>query len=106
MRNLRRVTIATIFALGVVAAMPAAAQSYPARPIRFIVPAAAGGTPDINARLVASELVKQMGQPIVVDNRPGASGSIGAEAIARAPADGYTIGYEVVGGTPEQSEPS
>lgn len=69
------------------------APGYPARPIRFIVPSAAGGAADVNARLLAAELTKLMGQQIVVDNRPGAAGSIGMELIARAVPDGYTIGY-------------
>lgn len=71
----------------------AAAADYPVRPIRFIVPIAAGSGPDINARLLASELGKQMGQQVVVDNRPGASSVIGTEIIVRAAPDGYTIGY-------------
>jgi tripartite-type tricarboxylate transporter receptor subunit TctC len=71
----------------------AAAAEYPARPIRFIVPVAAGSGPDINARLLAPELGKQMGQQVVVDNRPGASSVIGTEMIVRAAPDGYTIGY-------------
>lgn len=66
---------------------------YPERPIRMIVPSAAGGQPDTNSRLVAAELGRQLGQQVVVDNRPGASSSIGFEAIARAQPDGYTIGY-------------
>ena len=66
----------------------AAAADYPVRPIRFIVPSAPGGSPDINARLLASELSKQLGQQIVVDNRPGASGVIGLELIIRSPPDG------------------
>ncbi len=70
--------------------------SYPERPIRFIVPSAPGGAPDINARLLAFELVKQMGQQIVIDNRPGAAGSIGTEMVVRAVPDGYTIGYGTV----------
>lgn len=70
-----------------------ALAAYPERPIRMIVPSAAGGQPDTNSRLVAAELGKQIGQQIVVDNRPGASSSIGFEAIAKAQPDGYTIGY-------------
>ena len=68
------------------------AQSYPSRPLRLIVPSAPGGSPDINAREMAQELLKQMGQPIVVENRPGASGILGLEALARATPDGYTFG--------------
>jgi len=96
MSTLQMVTIAAFLALGVVATLPAAAQSYPARPIRFIVPSAPGGTPDINARLLATELTRQMGQQIVVDNRPGAASSIGTELIVRSAPDGYTIGYGTV----------
>jgi len=71
----------------------ATAAEYPARPIRFIVPIAAGSAPDINSRLLASELGKQMGQQVIVDNRPGASSVIGMEMVVRAAPDGYTIGY-------------
>ena len=73
--------------------MTHAAAEYPDRPIRFIVPSAAGSAADINARLLGGELAKLMGQQIVVDNRPGAAGSIGMELTARAAPDGYTIGY-------------
>jgi tripartite-type tricarboxylate transporter receptor subunit TctC len=69
------------------------AATYPARPIRFIVPSAPGGTPDIISRTLASELGKQMGQQVVVDNRPGANGAIGMHLLAKAVSDGYTIGY-------------
>jgi tripartite-type tricarboxylate transporter receptor subunit TctC len=68
-------------------------QDYPNRPIRWIVASAAGGSPDFFTRLYAQEVGKQMGQQIVVDNRPGASGSIGYELVAKAPKDGYTLGY-------------
>ena len=73
------------------------AVTYPDRPIRLIVPSAAGGGPDTVARLIAAELTKQMGQQIVVDNRPGGAFIIGMDAIARAAPDGYTIGYASVG---------
>jgi len=74
-------------------AIAAAAADYPTRPVRFIVPSAPGGSPDINARLLAAELSKQLGQQIIVDNRPGAGGSIGLELIIKSPPDGYTLGY-------------
>jgi tripartite-type tricarboxylate transporter receptor subunit TctC len=69
----------------------AAAQAYPARPVRLVVGYAAGGTNDILARLLAQWLTEQLGQPFVVENRPGASTNIATEAVVRAPADGYTL---------------
>lgn len=73
------------------AALPAAAQDYPTKPIRFIVPYAPGGSSDILARLFAQRLSESMGQTFVVDNRAGAGSMIGTEIGAKAPADGYTI---------------
>jgi tripartite-type tricarboxylate transporter receptor subunit TctC len=70
---------------------PCAAQTYPDRPVRFVVPWAAGGGTDIFARVIAEELHQSMGQPFVVENRAGASGNIGAAFVARATPDGYTI---------------
>ena len=69
----------------------ASAQTYPSRPVRIVVPIAAGGTQDILARLVGQSLSERLGQPFVIENRPGGGGNIGTEAVVRAPADGYTL---------------
>jgi tripartite-type tricarboxylate transporter receptor subunit TctC len=70
--------------------------SYPARPLRLIVPFAAGGTTDTVARLLARELTKSLAQSIVVENRAGAGGLIGAEAVLKLPADGYTLAFATI----------
>lgn len=70
-----------------------AVAAYPDRPIRFIVAAVAGSAPDTNSRAVTAELTTLLGQQFVVDNRGGAGGSIGTQSLARATADGYTVGY-------------
>jgi tripartite-type tricarboxylate transporter receptor subunit TctC len=83
---------ALAFALLVLASFPfAAAAQWPERPVRMLVAAAAGGPTDAIIRILAGELGKQLGQPVVVENRPGASGMVATEATARAPADGYTF---------------
>jgi tripartite-type tricarboxylate transporter receptor subunit TctC len=82
-----------VFPIGIAASDAATTTDYPARPIRFIVPSAPGGTPDIIARVVGAELSKQMGQQVVVDNRAGANGAIGLHMLARSAPDGYTIAY-------------
>jgi tripartite-type tricarboxylate transporter receptor subunit TctC len=69
----------------------AAAQTYPNGSVRIIVPVPAGGVTDTMARIVAQRLSEFWGQPVVVDNRPGGNYAIGAQAVARAPADGYTL---------------
>ena len=75
----------------------AAAQQYPSRPIRMIVPQAPGSASDTVARLLAAELTSQMKQQIVVDNRPGGALQLGLELTSRATPDGYTIGYCMIG---------
>lgn len=74
-----------------------AQADYPTRAITLIVPAAAGGNADITARLIGQEMSRQLGQPVVVENRVGAGGRIGTQALVRAVPDGYTIGYAHVG---------
>ena len=76
---------------------PSGDAAYPSRPIRFVVPYFPGGTPDIQGRRLADKLRERFGQPVVVDNRPGANASIGMGIVARAPADGYTIVIAPVG---------
>ncbi len=83
-----RILLAFLMAL---IAATAQAQGYPSKPIRLIVPWPAGGDTDIIGRLIAQKLSEGLGQPVVVDNRAGGSGSVGTEAMVRAPADGYTM---------------
>jgi len=90
--NSRRLAMAaTLAATLLAAAGNTLAQSWPDRPVRLVVPFAAGSGADIVARLYGEQLSTALGQPVVIDNKPGASGSIGAEFVARAPADGYTL---------------
>jgi tripartite-type tricarboxylate transporter receptor subunit TctC len=79
------------------AGLPAGAAEWPARSVRIIVPFGPGSTPDVVARLVAEQLQQKLGQPFVVENKPGASGNIGTDAVAKAPPDGYTIGVSIGG---------
>jgi len=81
----------TMVVVLVIATLDATAQQYPVRPVRFIVPYAAGGSSDIIARLYGQRLSETLGQTFVVDNRPGAGGTIGTDILARSPADGYTL---------------
>jgi tripartite-type tricarboxylate transporter receptor subunit TctC len=79
--------LATCFACLAAHAQP----SYPERPIKLVIAFAAGGAPDIMGRAYADRLREQLGQPVIVDNKPGATGAIGADAVAKAPGDGYTL---------------
>ena len=73
---------------------PAFAQSepYPSKPVKLIVPVPPGGAADVMARMIAEHLQTKLGQPFVVENRPGAGSAIGMQALAKSPPDGYTIG--------------
>jgi tripartite-type tricarboxylate transporter receptor subunit TctC len=91
---IRRAVIALLllaFALAAVSGRPAYAQGYPDRPVKIIVPFPAGGTADAVPRLVADWLARKWGQPVIIDNRTGAAGNIGAEAAYRSAPDGYTL---------------
>ncbi|SAI28413.1 lipoprotein [Bordetella ansorpii] len=84
----------TLAALALATAAGAATAAFPERPITLVVPYSAGGAADAQSRLVAAKLGQRLGQQIVVENKPGASGTIGAAAVARANADGYTLLYD------------
>ncbi|MCT9117421.1 tripartite tricarboxylate transporter substrate binding protein [Cupriavidus gilardii] len=88
--------LATVLATAF-AAPAAHAETFPARPIRIVVGFPTGGAPDTLARIVSEKISPSWGQPVVVDNKPGAGGNIGAEAVARAPGDGYTLALGTVG---------
>src|SRR3981189_3201834 len=92
-RTFRRLTGSFIRgrAAAPLACAPAAAQVYPTRPVTIVVPFAAGGGNDILARLLAQHMGQALGQQFVIENRAGAAGTIGASAVAKAPADGYTL---------------
>src|SRR5688572_29376169 len=91
MCGLKSFVTAAIGALALIQALPAEAQSYPSRPIRFIVPFPPGGGNDIVGRIVAQKLNEGFGVPVVVDNRGGAGGTIGTDLTAKAPPDGHTM---------------
>ena len=89
----RRALLGLSLALASLLAAPAMAQSYPNKPLVMVVPFPPGGPTDLVARVLAQKLSEQMGQSIVIDNKPGANGNIAAAAVSKAPADGYTLLY-------------
>ncbi|MEO8122660.1 MAG: tripartite tricarboxylate transporter substrate-binding protein, partial [Burkholderiales bacterium] len=93
----RRHVLTTLAATAASIALPAAAQAWPARPIKLIVPFPAGTSPDIIARVIGEPLGAALGQTVVIENRPGAGGNIGTGAAARAEPDGYTFLFTIQG---------
>jgi tripartite-type tricarboxylate transporter receptor subunit TctC len=87
----RSLVLALAAALGLLHATPAAAQSYPDKAVKMVVPYAAGGGVDNIARVIAQHLGPRLKQPVVIDNKPGANANIGADLVAKAPPDGYTV---------------
>jgi tripartite-type tricarboxylate transporter receptor subunit TctC len=94
-KPLLAVAVAVALAMGI--ASSAAAQDYPQRTIRIVVPFGPGGGSDIVARILGQSMQERLGQPVVIENRPGAGGTLGNEAVARADKDGYTIGIMTAG---------
>jgi tripartite-type tricarboxylate transporter receptor subunit TctC len=88
---LRRIAATGLAALAALASVPAFAQAWPAKPVKFVVPFPPGGSVDPLARLVGARLSDALGQQFIVENKPGASGSIGTAIVAKSPADGYTF---------------
>src|SRR5256885_3418715 len=88
---MRRLLAVALLVIALPAALPVLAQSYPTKPIRFIVGFPPGGSADPTARIIGGALSDQLGQPVVIENRPGADSAIGAEYVSRQAPDGYTL---------------
>ncbi len=91
MKKRKFLALATASSLTAFASSFASAQTYPGKPIRLVVPFPPGGATDLFARTVSQKLSDRLGQPVVVDNKPGAGGTLGSDIVAKAPADGYTL---------------
>lgn len=91
MADIRRWLAWCVVGLTILIGVPAGAQGYPNKPIKIVAPFAPGGGSDVIGRVIAERLAKNWGQPVIVENRPGAGGSIGTEFVANSPADGYTL---------------
>src|SRR3954462_5055162 len=85
-------SVAALAVAGIAAAQVPSGQPYPARPVRIVIPFPPGNTMDIMSRLIGPKMTERLGQQVLVENRPGASGMLGLDFVARAPADGYVIG--------------
>lgn len=94
---MKRILQSLVLSCGALSATVALAAPYPDKPIRMIVPAAAGGAADTLARMIGRGLTEKFGQPVVIENKPGAAAIVGMTAIAKAPADGYTLGMTFSG---------
>jgi tripartite-type tricarboxylate transporter receptor subunit TctC len=104
MHRANAASAAALTAAMVMLSAPAAAQpAYPSKPLRMIVPFTPGGFTDLMARTVGEQLARSLGQPVLIDNRPGANGIIGAEALSKATPDGYTTGMVIAGHSASQS---
>src|SRR5882762_8368729 len=97
MQRMRNLLIASVFAIAWANVGPTQAQVYPSRPITIVVPLPAGSAFDVTARLLAERMQVSLGQPVIVENVTGASGSVGAGRVARALPDGYTLCFGGVG---------
>ena len=93
----RRAVVTGLAATALLLAVPAAAQDFPSRPIRVVIAFPAGGPTDFVGRLVADKVKDILGQTVIIENKPGANGAIGADSVAKAPADGYTLFLSTVG---------
>jgi tripartite-type tricarboxylate transporter receptor subunit TctC len=93
----RRALLALAGAVVAAACLPVQAQQYPNKPVKIIVPFPAGGFSDLYSRVVATEMAKTFGQPVLVENRPGAGGNIATDIVAKSPADGYTLVMGTIG---------